>query len=152
MPLAPLDEAFRAVVRDVLREVLPPLLRELMPEQLGERPGNQVGGEARLAALDGELLTVDKVALLLNVSKPTVRRWIKSGMLHACRVGPRQLLRVRRADVERLLKSDRLEARSAPASDLDAEAAKIVACSRSRPRKNERAPGMRSAVSHQAGE
>lgn len=50
---------------------------------------------------DSELLTVDEAARSLSVSQPTIRRWVKSGRLHAIRVGPRRL-RVRRRDVDRM--------------------------------------------------
>lgn len=152
MPSGTIDEAFRAAVHEALRLALPAVLHEVLPAVFRELLVDQASGEVRDPVTDGDLLTVEKVAAILDVSKPTVRRWIQTGVLPACYVGPRRLVRVQRADVERFLISGRQHAQSAPASDLDAEAAKIVACARPRPRKNERAPRTRPAAPHQTGE
>jgi excisionase family DNA binding protein len=47
------------------------------------------------------MLTLRESADLLNISKDTLRRWIKSGELPAYRVGPRAI-RIRRSDLTRL--------------------------------------------------
>ncbi|UQA63240.1 helix-turn-helix domain-containing protein [Polyangium aurulentum] len=143
-----LDEALRAAVRDVIREELPALLEEVLKKHRVEQHNN----EARPAVTEDKLLNVEEVAARLGMSKPTVRRWIQKGELTASYVGPRRLLRVRQTDVEAFLNSSRQKAPSAPPSDLDAEAATIVACARSRPRKNERAPRTRPGHPSHAGE
>jgi excisionase family DNA binding protein len=145
---ATLDEALRAAMRDILREELPALLEEVLKKHRVEQHNN----EARPAAIEDKLLSVDEVAARLGVSKPTVRRWIQKGELTASCVGPRRLLRVRQTDVDAFLDSSRQKAPSAPPSDLDAAAATIVACARSRPRKNERAPRTRPGPPSHAGE
>jgi len=160
MPSATVDEALRALVSDALRKELPAQLREVLPALLREvllalskeHRVEHVGGVARVSAIEGDLLTVKQVAAFLDVSEPTVRRWINKGDLPANHVGPRHLLRVRRADLEKFLRSDRQQAPGVQAADVDAEAAKIVAYTRSRPRKNERAPRTRPAAPHQTGE
>ena len=50
-----------------------------------------------------ELLTVREAATLVKVSPLTISRYLRQGRLPAYRVGPRAI-RVRRADVETLLK------------------------------------------------
>lgn len=53
-----------------------------------------------------DLFTVDEVAKQLRVDPTTVRRWIKSGALSAIvlpKRGDREVLRIRRVDVEDLL-------------------------------------------------
>jgi excisionase family DNA binding protein len=74
---ATLDEALRAVMRDILREELPALLEKVLKKHRVEQHNN----EARSAATEDKLLSVDEVAARLGVSKPTVRRWIQKGEL-----------------------------------------------------------------------
>lgn len=53
-----------------------------------------------------ELLTIQEVAEQLRVDDTTVRRWVKNGALAAIALphgGDRQVFRVRRSDVEKLL-------------------------------------------------
>ncbi len=53
-----------------------------------------------------DLLTVSEVARHLRVDDTTVRRWIKSGALHAITLphrGARQAYRVRRATLDKLM-------------------------------------------------
>lgn len=52
------------------------------------------------------LLTVKQVAVYVQVSERTVRRWMASGLLKSVKVGPRQV-RIRRADLERMTRSVR---------------------------------------------
>jgi excisionase family DNA binding protein len=50
------------------------------------------------------LLTVEQVALQLQVHPESVRRWIRRGRLPAARIGGTKMgYRIQRADVERLL-------------------------------------------------
>jgi excisionase family DNA binding protein len=101
--------------------VLPDLLRgTLAAERQQESP-----------VIEGDLMTVAQVALKLHVTEPTVRRWVSNGELPATRIGPRQLVRVRRADVEKFLYSVRQKGREA-ADDLEGQAMKIVSRSRTR--------------------
>ena len=44
-------------------------------------------------------LSVQEVASALDVTEMTIRKWIKSGLLRAVKIGPRQF-RVRREDFE----------------------------------------------------
>jgi excisionase family DNA binding protein len=53
-----------------------------------------------------EWLTVREVAQELRVKERTVRRWITAGRLPAAQVTPRSSLRIRRSDLERLLRSN----------------------------------------------
>jgi excisionase family DNA binding protein len=53
-----------------------------------------------MAATNSELLTIAEAAALLKVDPSTIRRWIRSGRLHALRPGPRTV-RVRRSELER---------------------------------------------------
>ncbi len=58
-----------------------------------------------------ELLTVREVARRLRVDDTTVRRWIKSGALHAITLphkGRRQAYRVKKSTLDDLLKGPRL--------------------------------------------
>lgn len=63
---------------------------------------NEAAAVARLqmerADLSKELLTIDEVAALLKVSKMTLHRWDKSGVLCKIEVGGQR--RYRRSDVE----------------------------------------------------
>jgi excisionase family DNA binding protein len=52
-------------------------------------------------SLEDSFLTVAEVAELLKLNQQTVRNWIDQGSLPALRVGRR--VRIRRADLERLL-------------------------------------------------
>jgi len=51
--------------------------------------------------LKGKLITINQAAELLSVSHYTIRRWIKSGYLPACKIGGS--LRIDEADIEALL-------------------------------------------------
>jgi excisionase family DNA binding protein len=55
-----------------------------------------------------DLLTVSETAAALRVSRSTVRRLIKIGALDAIKVSPK-VVRVKRASLEELLKSDKVE-------------------------------------------
>jgi excisionase family DNA binding protein len=61
---------------------------------------------------DDEFLTVAEVAAMLKLNQQTVRNWIDQGTLSALRVGRR--VRIRRADLDRLLGQDYHAASPAP--------------------------------------
>lgn len=68
---------------------------------------NHLGETAMVEEMD-ELLTVHEVARRLRVDDTTVRRWIKSGALHAITLphkGRRQAYRVKKSTLDALLKS-----------------------------------------------
>jgi excisionase family DNA binding protein len=46
-----------------------------------------------------ELLTIEQVAKILNLSKETLRRWDRSGKLTAIRIGSRGDRRYRKIDI-----------------------------------------------------
>ncbi len=50
------------------------------------------------------LLTTTEAAEILNVHLNTVRRWSNNGILEAYRIGPRCDRRIRRRDIDKLLK------------------------------------------------
>jgi len=50
-----------------------------------------------------KMFTLHEVALVLKVSDSTVRRWIRTGVLTAYKVGQRGQLRIREEDLERYL-------------------------------------------------
>jgi excisionase family DNA binding protein len=129
-----LDDMLRGVVREALREELPALLREALSALPLARAATHAVRAVPTALSEGELLTVAEVAALLHVARPTVRRWIRSSRLPSCAIGPRRLVRVWRADLEKFAASDPGDAAAAPAPDMDAQAAKIVGLSRSRRR------------------
>lgn len=52
-----------------------------------------------MAMTQSELLTIAEAAELVKVDPSTIRRWIKSGRLHALRPGPRTV-RVRRSELD----------------------------------------------------
>lgn len=52
-----------------------------------------------MATSNSELLTIAEAAELVKVDPSTIRRWIKSGRLHALRPGPRTV-RLRRSEIE----------------------------------------------------
>jgi excisionase family DNA binding protein len=61
-----------------------------------------------LTAMDEELLTASQAGEALSASSQTIRNWIRSGRLHAVRIGNRFL--IPRSEVERML-GDVLSAR-----------------------------------------
>jgi len=54
-----------------------------------------------LTAMDEELLTASQAGEALSASSQTIRNWIRSGRLHAVRIGNRFL--IPRSEVERML-------------------------------------------------
>ncbi len=54
-----------------------------------------------------DMLATSSVARLLGVHANTVRRWGKSGILKAYRIGPRGDRRFRRTDIARFLDEDK---------------------------------------------
>lgn len=50
-----------------------------------------------------ELLTVEEVAILLNIHVSTVRRWARSALIKSYKIGSRGTLRFDLADVHALL-------------------------------------------------
>lgn len=59
-----------------------------------------------------DLLTLQYVALRLNVSEDSVRRWVKSGSLEAVPLpvpGKNQMFRVRRSTLEKILQKTTME-------------------------------------------
>ena len=54
-----------------------------------------------------DLLTTSQAAALLKVDRATIARWVRLGQLPAIRL-PSGHWRIRRADVERLLRNDHL--------------------------------------------
>ena len=54
-----------------------------------------------LTAMDEELLTASQAAGALSASGQTIRNWIRSGRVHAVRIGNRFL--IPRSEVERML-------------------------------------------------
>lgn len=55
-----------------------------------------------------DLLTVEEVAKMLRVDSTTIRRWMRAGALPAIvlpKRGKREVLRIRRADIEAILQS-----------------------------------------------
>lgn len=81
------------MIRDDLYAAIREVVREVVREEL--RAAQQVD----------EFLTVAQAAQLADVSRGTIRRWIKLGQLTEHRAGPR--LRVRRADLVALLAAPR---------------------------------------------
>lgn len=65
-----------------------------------------------------DYLTVAQAAALLQVDPSTIRRWIDQGRLPAYRVGTRQL-RLRRADLDRLVVPDPRGSDEAAESSLE---------------------------------
>ena len=56
--------------------------------------------EAEAAASSDQLISIDEVARLLSVSKMTLYRWDKSGILKKVEIGGKR--RYRKSDIERL--------------------------------------------------
>ncbi len=57
--------------------------------------------EAEAAASADQLLTVDQTAQMLSVSKMTLHRWDKSGILKKVEIGGKR--RYRKSDIEKLV-------------------------------------------------
>jgi len=60
-----------------------------------------------------EFVTVSEAAKALRVSVPTIKRWLKDGRIPAYHLGPRYI-RIRRADLTRVLTPMREEVRPMP--------------------------------------
>ena len=56
------------------------------------------------AKMLGKCLTVIEVAEMMNVSRGTVIRWIKTGRLRAFKLGGGRLWRIRERDLKRLIR------------------------------------------------
>jgi excisionase family DNA binding protein len=97
--------AFRALLLDVVREVI--------REELGARPSTS-----------DEYLSVARAAEVADVSAGTIRTWMCEGRLTRFRAG--RELRVRRADLERLLRGE------APGTEASPEEAAEAYFKRSR--------------------
>jgi excisionase family DNA binding protein len=65
--------------------------------------------------LEDSFLTVAEVAEMLKLNQQTVRNWIDQGSLPALRVGRR--VRIRRSDLERLLREGSTAAAGSPVED-----------------------------------
>ena len=48
-------------------------------------------------------LTIAEVAAMTRLSPKTIRRYVKSGTLPSYRIGPKEMFRVKAADVARLI-------------------------------------------------
>jgi excisionase family DNA binding protein len=72
-----------------------------------------------MAVDQDELITVPEAAKILRLSVPTIKRWLKDGRIPAYRLGPRAI-RIRRADLTRLLTPLHNEASSAHEHPLGA--------------------------------
>jgi excisionase family DNA binding protein len=99
------QDAFRALLLGVVREVL--------REELGARP-----------AATEEYLSVARAAEVADVTAGTIRTWMSEGRLARFRAG--RELRVRRADLERLLRGE------APGTEASPEEAAEAYFKRSR--------------------
>lgn len=69
---------------------------------------------------DDEYLTVNEIAERLKLNPQTVRNWIDQGRLPALRIGRR--IRVRRADLDRVLQQSSTTVASAQSPGMAAEA------------------------------
>jgi excisionase family DNA binding protein len=121
----PLDEALRDIIRRVFREELAPLIRSEMTQaifqQLEHRKDQRQEAPPELPAL----LTVEEVAAHCDVTKPTVRKWIRSGVLPACQPGGSRVYRIRREDLDGFLaRRSRTPGDAAP--DVEEQVARIL--------------------------
>jgi excisionase family DNA binding protein len=87
-----LEKGIRAIVTDVLRDELPAALRKALAEQRSD------------TAVD-EFLSTESAARVAAVAPGTIRRWVREGKLvgHRSPHITRNRVRIRRADLERLL-------------------------------------------------
>lgn len=74
---------FEEAVREIFKEELKPILEAL--KVISEKAEPETGKPS-------ELLGVEQVANQCKVAAPTVRCWIQSGRLRACKVGRRYLV------------------------------------------------------------
>ena len=94
-----IDETIKRLFEEVIRRELNDLLEHAIPQEIT----NHIRGDPL------EALTTDQVCELLHLSKPSVRRLIKSKELPAIRLGSgkRAPLRIRRIDLESYLNNKR---------------------------------------------
>ncbi|WPB79933.1 helix-turn-helix domain-containing protein [Archangium violaceum] len=71
------------------------------------------------------LLTVEEVAAHCDVTRPTVRKWIQSGGLPACRPGGSRVYRIRREDLDGFL-ARRSRTRTDATPDVEEQVARIL--------------------------
>ncbi len=69
-----------------------------------------------------DLMTIKDVTSAVKVSESTVRRWVRSGLLPAYKVGDRGQLRFQRSDVLAFLNRHRVGPEGAP---TDAQEGKV---------------------------
>ncbi len=97
-----------------LRDLIAGIVRAEVARQLAE------------ATMPDEFLTVTESAKVAKVAGRTIRRWVDSGRLAG--VGAGRLLRVRRADIEALLRDGRRGRRRGHGDELtDAEIDRMAA-------------------------
>jgi excisionase family DNA binding protein len=122
---APLDDAFREIIRRLFQEELAPLIRSEMTQalfqQLEQRKHRRQEDPPALPAL----LTVEEVAAHCDVTRPTVRKWIQSGDLPACRPGGSRVYRIRREDLDGFL-ARRSRTRTDTTPNVEEQVARIL--------------------------
>ncbi len=105
-----IEDAFRALVRDVVRSELPEILRQLRVTQ------------ADANADPGRYLTMREAGRFASVAAGTVRRWVRDGQLPG--YGSGRLSRVKLGELDAFLVAGRTRARrqaSVPVTDAEIE-------------------------------
>lgn len=100
-------------IEDQLGDIVDRVVRRALREELDRRSRIEDKGDG--------YLSIAQAAAFASVSKSTVRRWITSGDLPACR--HESVIRVRRADLVALLAPDFAD----DVIDFDAKAAALLA-------------------------
>lgn len=128
-----IEEALRAMLREVVREEVRAALREVLDELRTVPSAHTEVGDASGGGQES-LLTVREVAAALRVTEPTVREWVKGGSLRAERIGragTRRALRIRRSELARFQASQEQDPR-ATSQDVEQVATTILAGLRSK--------------------
>jgi excisionase family DNA binding protein len=121
----PLDDAVREIVRRLFQEELAPLIRSEMTQALFQQLEHWKEHRQEDAPGLPALLTVEEVAAHCDVTKPTVRKWIRSGGLPACQPGGSRVYRIRREDLDNFL-ARRSRTRANDTPNVEEQVARIL--------------------------
>ncbi len=121
-----LDAVLREGVRRIFREELAPLIRAEVSQTVRRHlDESRWADQQAVQSNPPSLLTVKETAAHCGVTEPTVREWIRTGLLPARRPGAGRVYRIRREDLDAFLLK-RPQTRGEEAPDVDEQVERIL--------------------------